>query len=371
MQVVLATRNQGKIRELQAMLAGHGVDVLGLDSFPQVGEIEETGATFEANARLKAEAVSKATGLIALADDSGLVVDALDGAPGVYSARYSGENATDASNNEKLLAALDGVPQDKRGCRFVSVVVAHAPDGRELVFEGVWLGRVAFAPQGENGFGYDPLFLDPELGLSAAQMTPEQKNERSHRGRAMRALMDFFPRFAKSVEREAALTPEQRDQRDRLTGVRGWLMLLCVVMIFVGPLAHGLTISKNLKTIDTLMAPDVVDKVLAAQLVRGLTLENVLVGTVGFAFIWTGVGLYRRRRGAVFQAKLAWLAVPAVNLLEMALVSYYFDYPPQIREQALSALTNSMLASTGGAALWVSYLTFSRRVRATYPEFQD
>ena len=200
-RIVLATRNLGKVRELQAMLAGHGIEVVGLDQFPQIGDIEETGETFEENARLKARAVSQATGLMALADDSGLSVDALNGEPGVRSARYSGEGATDASNNKKLLAAMKDVSADKRGCMFISAVVAHAPDGHELVFQGVWSGRVATEPKGEGGFGYDPLFYDSELKLTAAQMSPEQKNERSHRGRAMRELMKYFPAFADKVAR--------------------------------------------------------------------------------------------------------------------------------------------------------------------------
>ncbi|MFP5239321.1 MAG: XTP/dITP diphosphatase [Acidobacteriota bacterium] len=197
-QVVLATRNQGKVRELQAMMAGMDVEVLGLDRFPQIGEIEETGDTFEQNARIKAQAVSQATGLIALADDSGLVVDALGGEPGVRSARYSGEGATDASNNEKLLAALADVPEGKRSCRFISAIVASRPDGRELTTLGAWEGRVGFEPKGSGGFGYDPLFIDLELGLSAAEMSAEQKNARSHRGRALRALLKDWAGFARS-----------------------------------------------------------------------------------------------------------------------------------------------------------------------------
>jgi len=194
-RVVLATRNQGKVRELQAMLAGRDLEIVGLDLFPEIGEIEETGATFEENARIKATAVSRATGLTALADDSGLCVDALDGAPGVRSARYAGENATDQANNEKLLLALDKVPDGGRGCRFVCCIVAHAPDGNELVFSGEWPGEVAHAPDGENGFGYDPLFFDPELATTAARMTAAQKNARSHRGKAVAGLVKSLPGF--------------------------------------------------------------------------------------------------------------------------------------------------------------------------------
>ena len=193
--VILATRNRGKIAELEALLASSGVHVLGLDAFPEIGEIEETGATFAENARLKARTVAQATGLVALADDSGLAVDALSGAPGVYSARYSGENATDAANNAKLLEALADVPEDRRGCRFHSVVAAHAPNGAEILAEGRWEGRVLTSPRGQGGFGYDPLFLDPELGRSAAELAPAEKNARSHRGSALRALLHHWPAF--------------------------------------------------------------------------------------------------------------------------------------------------------------------------------
>jgi XTP/dITP diphosphohydrolase len=193
--VVLATRNKGKIAELEVLLAPFGVAVLGLDVFPDIGEIEETGATFHENSRLKARTVAQATGLVALADDSGLAVDELSGAPGVYSARYSGADATDATNNAKLLSTLAGVPEDRRGCRFISVVAAIAPNGAEIVAEGRWEGRVLGAPRGQGGFGYDPLFLDPELGRSAAELSPQEKNARSHRGQALRALLQDWPAF--------------------------------------------------------------------------------------------------------------------------------------------------------------------------------
>ena len=195
--VVLATRNKGKIAELRALLAGLGPQVVGLVEFPDIGEIPETGTTFLENARIKARAVCRATGLVSLADDSGLCVDALDGAPGVYSARYSGENATDAANNAKLLAALADVPEARRTCRFVSVVVAVAPDGRELTAEGVWEGRVTTSPAGQGGFGYDPLFFDPTAGLTAAELSPEAKNARSHRGKALANLVKNWAEFWK------------------------------------------------------------------------------------------------------------------------------------------------------------------------------
>jgi len=193
--LVLATRNSGKIKELEALLSGLGFAVLGLGDFPQVGEIEETGATFAENALLKAHAVALATGLVALADDSGLAVDALSGAPGVYSARYSGQGATDETNNLKLIDALKDVPGQRRGCRFVSVVAACAPNGAELLAEGRWEGQVLTTPRGAGGFGYDPLFLDLELGRSAAELAPAEKNARSHRGHALRALLTDWPDF--------------------------------------------------------------------------------------------------------------------------------------------------------------------------------
>jgi XTP/dITP diphosphohydrolase len=194
-QIVLATRNSGKIKELTELLSGFGLTVLGLDAFPDIGEIEETGTTFAENAALKARTVAQATGLIALADDSGLVVDALQGAPGVYSARYSGENATDETNNQKLLDVMQDVPEHQRACRFVSLVAAVAPNGAEALAEGRWEGRVLFAPRGAGGFGYDPLFLDLELDKSAAELSREDKNARSHRGRALRALREIWPDF--------------------------------------------------------------------------------------------------------------------------------------------------------------------------------
>lgn len=193
--LVLATRNSGKIKELEALLSGSGFAVLGLAAFPDIGEIEETGTTFAENALLKARAVAQATGLVALADDSGLAVDALSDAPGVYSARFSGQGATDEKNNLKLLDALTDVPEADRSCRFISVVAACAPNGAQLLAEGRWEGRVLPTPRGTGGFGYDPLFLDLELGKSAAELAPAEKNARSHRGRALRALLAHWPDF--------------------------------------------------------------------------------------------------------------------------------------------------------------------------------
>lgn len=202
--IVLATGNAGKIRELSAMLdaCAPGIRVLGLRDFPDIGEIPETGTTFEENARIKALTVARATGLVAVADDSGLSVDALGGAPGVHSARYSGENTTDEKNVAKLLEALRGVPDEKRGCHFVCVMLAATPSGRELAAHGRWHGRVARARAGAGGFGYDPVFFDEELGMTAAQMSPAVKNARSHRGRALTALLREWPGFWKHARTE-------------------------------------------------------------------------------------------------------------------------------------------------------------------------
>ncbi|MCR5561922.1 MAG: RdgB/HAM1 family non-canonical purine NTP pyrophosphatase [Desulfovibrio sp.] len=200
-RVVLATTNRGKIRELADGLAAHGVEVLNLADFPELGEIEENGATFEENALIKARAVAEATGLVAVADDSGLMVDALGGAPGVFSARYSddwallpGENR-DKRNMRKLLHAMEKVDDAERECRFVTCMAAVRPDGHELIVKGEWRGRLLREPSGENGFGYDPVFFDPEIGTSAAHLTTGQKNARSHRGKALRALLAGWPAF--------------------------------------------------------------------------------------------------------------------------------------------------------------------------------
>ncbi|MGE4299441.1 MAG: XTP/dITP diphosphatase [Desulfovibrionaceae bacterium] len=193
--IVLATRNKGKIAELSAMLSGFGLTVLGLDAFPQVGEIEETGATFADNALLKARAVCRLTGLTAVADDSGLEVDALDGAPGVYSARYAGPDATDAANNAKLLHALAGTPDPARTARFRCVMAVCAPGGATLTTDGAWEGTIARAPKGQGGFGYDPVFVDAASGSHAAELSREEKNSRSHRGHALRRLLEAWPAF--------------------------------------------------------------------------------------------------------------------------------------------------------------------------------
>ena len=191
--LILATRNQGKVRELRDPLARFGFDVQSLpEDFP---EIEENGTTFEENALIKARAVAEALGVAAAADDSGLEVDALDGAPGVYSARYSEDwpavegESKDERNNRKLLAELEGIPAEKRTARFRCCMALVIPGGEEIVVSGAWEGSIGFKRAGANGFGYDPLFIDPELELTGAELTREAKMVRSHRGKALAKLL--------------------------------------------------------------------------------------------------------------------------------------------------------------------------------------
>lgn len=184
-KVVLATNNTGKAWELNAMLAELGLEVLAQSAFG-VDEVEETGKSFAENAVLKARNAAAQTGLPALADDSGLEVDALDGAPGLFSARYAGPKASDSDNLNKLLLALHGVPESRRGARFrCALAWLPAPEAEPRVFEAAWEGRILEAPRGTNGFGYDPVFLVPEKQCSSAELPPAEKNRLSHRGQAL------------------------------------------------------------------------------------------------------------------------------------------------------------------------------------------
>ncbi|KJJ98278.1 nucleoside-triphosphate diphosphatase [Pseudomonas sp. 21] len=186
-QLVLASHNAGKLKELQAMLGAH-VKVRSIGEFSDV-EPEETGLSFVENAILKARNAARISGLPALADDSGLAVDFLGGAPGIYSARYA-DGKGDAANNAKLLDALKDVPDEQRGAQFVSVLalVRHADDPLPILCEGLWHGSILREARGEHGFGYDPLFWVPEANCSSAELPPEQKNQLSHRARAMALL---------------------------------------------------------------------------------------------------------------------------------------------------------------------------------------
>jgi XTP/dITP diphosphohydrolase len=189
-RVVLASSNPGKVREINAMLAGLHLTVVPQSDFSVV-EVEETGLTFVENALLKARNATRHTGLPAIADDSGIEVDALLGAPGIYSARYAGEGASDARNLEKLLADLRDVPEARRTARFVCLMVylRHELDPTPIICQGSWEGRVLFEPRGAGGFGYDPVFFVPTHSCSSAELPPEVKNQLSHRGQALRALV--------------------------------------------------------------------------------------------------------------------------------------------------------------------------------------
>lgn len=192
-KVVLATHNAGKAKELNAMLSGLDMEIVAQSALG-VPEAEETGLTFIENAILKARNASAHTKLPAIADDSGLEVDALEGAPGIHSARYAGTPSNDQANLKKLLQAMQDVPDFSRTARFRCVIVylKHAQDPAPLVTEGVWEGSILRAPKGSNGFGYDPVFWVPEKGRSSAELPPEVKNQLSHRGQALTRLAAHF-----------------------------------------------------------------------------------------------------------------------------------------------------------------------------------
>lgn len=197
MELVLASNNQGKLREINQMLRPMGFTVKTAAQAGFYDEVEETGDTFEANAKLKACTVAKALGIPALADDSGLAVQALNGAPGVFSARYAGPGASDADRSAKLLKELAPFPPEERGAAFVCVMAFCLPSGQVLTTEGRLEGRIALEPAGHNGFGYDPVFELPERGCTVAQLAAEEKNAISHRGRALRKLAQSLNDFLK------------------------------------------------------------------------------------------------------------------------------------------------------------------------------
>lgn len=192
-KVILASQNAHKIREIDAILSQYGMQVIARDEagLPPF-EIEETGETFEENSRLKAQVIMDLAGLPTIADDSGLMVDALGGGPGVYSARFAGENCTFDDNNRKLLKCLEGVPAEARTAQFVTVITMLFPDGTELVARGECPGRITEELRGEEGFGYDPLFLPDGADKTFAEMTADEKNRISHRARALMALEDLL-----------------------------------------------------------------------------------------------------------------------------------------------------------------------------------
>ena len=210
--MVLATRNKGKVVEFQEMLKGFPVQILCLADFGPIPEVEEDGATFDDNAYKKALFTAKALGLPAIADDSGLVVEALDGAPGVHSARYAGPGATDQDNIEKLLSEMKGV-QDRRAA-FHCVVSIAVPSGPALTYEGSCPGMITEEAEGEGGFGYDPVFFCPELGKTFAQASMEEKNKVSHRGKALAEVGAEFDKILVWLNaRLGEMKPEKPDHR--------------------------------------------------------------------------------------------------------------------------------------------------------------
>ncbi|MCW2946758.1 MAG: non-canonical purine pyrophosphatase, rdgB/HAM1 family [Actinoallomurus sp.] len=190
MKLVLATRNHGKVAELRRIL--DGIDVIGLDEFPDAPDVPETELTFEGNALLKARAIAAHTGLPSVADDSGLCVDALNGMPGVFSARWSGRHGDDQANLDLLLGQLSDVAPEHRGARFVCVAAIAWPSGEEDAVEGLMDGCVVDAPRGTNGFGYDPIFVAEGESRTTAEMPPDEKDAISHRGKAFRALAELL-----------------------------------------------------------------------------------------------------------------------------------------------------------------------------------
>jgi len=192
---MIATRNKGKIREIREALNGLDLRIYALSDFPNVPNIEEDGKNFTENALKKARFYSKYFEMMTIADDSGLEVDNLKGLPGIYSARYAGEGASSQANNQKLLSALEGVPVSKRGAKFKCLLAMVSPDGKEAIAEGSCKGSIGFKEKGKRGFGYDPLFILPKNGKTMAQLSLEEKNKISHRGKALRKLRKLMKSF--------------------------------------------------------------------------------------------------------------------------------------------------------------------------------
>ena len=190
MEIIFATGNQNKLREFKQILSGTDALILSMKEAGFAGDIEENGSTFEENALIKARTIAKATGKLTLADDSGLEVDYLNKEPGIYSARYLGEDTPHSVKNASLIERLRGVPDEKRTARFVCAVAAVFPDGTEKVLRRTMEGIIAYEPAGTNGFGYDPIFYLPDRHCTNAELTPDEKNAISHRGKALRAMCE-------------------------------------------------------------------------------------------------------------------------------------------------------------------------------------
>ena len=197
MKVIMATNNENKVREIRQMLEGTPIEIVPLREAGIDVEIEENGSSFDENAAIKAEAIRDMTGQLAIADDSGLVIDYLDGAPGIYSSRFLGTDTDYSVKNMAILDMLDGVPDEQRSARFVCSMAIAYPDGKTEIYQGVMEGRIAYEIAGEGGFGYDPVFYLPDRGCTSAQLSPEEKNAISHRGNALRKVVD---RLKKDVD---------------------------------------------------------------------------------------------------------------------------------------------------------------------------
>lgn len=190
MRIIFATGNEGKMREIRMIMSDLGLEILSMKEAGLKADIEENGTTFEENAAIKAKGIAALCNDIVLADDSGLEIDALNKEPGVYSARYLGEDTSYHIKNGNLIERLNGVPDEERTARFVCAIAAVLPDGRLLETKASMEGRIGYEERGENGFGYDPIFMLPEYGKSTAELSPEEKNELSHRGKALRLMKE-------------------------------------------------------------------------------------------------------------------------------------------------------------------------------------
>ena len=195
LEIVVATRNVGKFKEIEAILAADSAKFFSLKDFPDIPEIIEDGKTFAENALKKAKIIARLTGRVAVADDSGLTVDALQGRPGIFSSRYAGENASDEDRCRKLLKEMESIPEGKRGGAFVCAAAVASPGEDGEVVEAKWRGTITFAPRGANGFGYDPIFFIPEMNRTVAELGPAVKNKISHRARALKKLRHVLPKY--------------------------------------------------------------------------------------------------------------------------------------------------------------------------------
>ena len=195
MKIIFATNNQDKMKEIHAIMADFPAQIVSLKEAGIHADVDENGKTFEENAAIKEEAICKLTGYVTIADDSGLEIDALGGEPGIYSARYMGEDTSYRIKNANLIERLAGVPDEKRTARFVCAVAAAFPDAPTQIVRGTIEGRIGYEEAGENGFGYDPIFYVPEYGCTTAQMPPEEKNKISHRGRALKKISPILKMY--------------------------------------------------------------------------------------------------------------------------------------------------------------------------------